>query len=120
MRINKLRLKNFRCFENLEMNLNPNCNILTGINGAGKSTILDALAVALGAYLSGYDGINSSSILAEDAHCRMISAGNRIEPQEQFPVEVYVEATVKEEDEGVGACERVISWQRELNGKRTL
>ena len=57
MRINRLRLSNFRCFENLEMQLHPKCNILTGINGAGKSTILDALAVALGAYLSGFDGI---------------------------------------------------------------
>ena len=116
MRINKLRLRNFRCFENLEMQLHPKCNILTGINGAGKSTILDALAVALGAYLSGFDGIKSSSILAEDAHCRMISAGSRIEPQEQFPVEVYAEAAV-EAHESAGASKSVIAWQRELNGK---
>lgn len=117
MRINKLRLRNFRCFENLEMHLNPKCNILTGINGAGKSTILDALAVALGAYLSGFDNIKSSSILAEDVHCQMISAGSRIESQEQFPVEVYAEATVEEVDGGAGVSGKIIAWQRELNGK---
>ncbi len=44
MRIERLKVKNFRCFEKLEMQLHPKCNILVGINGAGKSTILDALA----------------------------------------------------------------------------
>ena len=39
MRIDRLELKNFRCFENLEMQLHPRCNILVGINGAGKSNL---------------------------------------------------------------------------------
>ena len=88
MRIERLRVKNFRCFENLEIQLHPKCNVLVGINGAGKSTILDALAIALGGYLTGFDGIRSNSILPEDAHYKMFCVGSRIEPQEQFPVEI--------------------------------
>ena len=68
MRIDKLRIKNFRCFEHLELPLNKNLNILVGINGAGKSTVLDALAVALGGYLSGFDDIKGNNIQTEDAH----------------------------------------------------
>lgn len=114
MRIDKLRIKNFRCFEHLEMQLHQRCNVLIGINGAGKSTILDALAVALGGYLSGFDNIKSHSILPEDVHYKMFSVGSRIESQEQFPVEVYAEGIVEINGE---ASEHIISWQRELNGK---
>ena len=46
MRINKLEITNFRCFEHLEINLNQKCNVLVGINGAGKSSLLDALSIA--------------------------------------------------------------------------
>lgn len=109
MRIEKLRVKNFRCFEYLEMELHPKCNVLIGINGAGKSTILDALSIALGGYLSGFDNIKNQSIVQEDAHLKMYAAGSRIDCQEQFPVEIYAEGKIEEE--------KIIAWQRELNGK---
>lgn len=117
MKIDKLRIKNFRCFEDLEMQLHQKCNILIGINGAGKSAILDAVSVALGGYLSGFDDINSQSILQEDAHYKMFSAGSRIEAQEQFPVEIYVEGSVEPAGPNQDEAPRTISWQRELNGK---
>ena len=109
MRIEKLRVKNFRCFEYLEMGLHPKCNVLIGINGAGKSTILDALSIALGGYLSGFDNIKNQSIVQEDAHLKMYAVGSRIDCQEQFPVEIYAEGKIEEE--------KIIAWQRELNGK---
>ncbi|MCM1048488.1 MAG: AAA family ATPase [Clostridiales bacterium] len=117
MRIKRLRVKNFRCFENLEMQLHPKCNILVGINGAGKSTILDALAVALGGYLTGFDGIKSNYILPEDAHYKMFCVGSRVEPQEQFPVEIYAEGIMEQKNEIENSSGTIISWQRELNGK---
>lgn len=111
LRITKLKIDNFRCFKHLEVQLHPRCNIFVGINGAGKSTILDALAIALGGYLSGFDDIKSNYIQAEDAHYEMFQVGNRVEVQEQFPVVVYAEGIIHDNHE------RHLSWQRELNGK---
>ena len=49
MRIESLRLKNFRGFKDLEINFpeNNNVSVFIGINGAGKSSVLDALAILL-------------------------------------------------------------------------
>ena len=43
-----LHIKNFMLIEQLEMELQPGLNVLTGETGAGKSIILGALRVALG------------------------------------------------------------------------
>lgn len=40
--IKKLELKNFKCFENIELNFS-NLNLLTGINSAGKSSIIQSI-----------------------------------------------------------------------------
>lgn len=109
LRLKKLKVKNFRCFENFEMNLNPRCNVLVGINGSRKSTILDALSIALSGYLLGFDNIKGTYIQTEDAHFVTHQVGNRIEVQEQFPVIIYAEGIVDDE--------RDVKWQRELNGK---
>lgn len=47
MRLSKITLRNFRCFEHLELNLHPRLTVLVGENGAGKTAVLDAIASAL-------------------------------------------------------------------------
>lgn len=44
-RITKLRIKNVRSFEDVEVTLSEGITVLTGIAGSGKSTILDSLRV---------------------------------------------------------------------------
>jgi recombinational DNA repair ATPase RecF len=44
MHIKHITVKNFRCFEHLEFDLNPDVNIFVGNNGSGKSAVLDAIA----------------------------------------------------------------------------
>jgi putative ATP-dependent endonuclease of the OLD family len=54
MQIKKIKIKNFKCFEdNFELNLNKDFNILVGKNEAGKTTILEAIHLALTGYLNG-------------------------------------------------------------------
>lgn len=53
MRIDRLTVSNFRRFENNTFALHHRFTLLVGDNGAGKTTILDALRVGVGAYLLG-------------------------------------------------------------------
>lgn len=47
MKLKKVQITNFRCFESLDISLQPDVNVFVGVNGAGKTTILDAVAIAL-------------------------------------------------------------------------
>ena len=47
MQIQNIKLENFRGAKGLELDLHPNVNVFVGVNGAGKSTILDAIAISL-------------------------------------------------------------------------
>ncbi|XP_077272905.1 structural maintenance of chromosomes 6 [Temnothorax americanus] len=48
-KVKKIRLLNFMCHDALEITLNENVNFIVGRNGSGKSAILTALTVGLGA-----------------------------------------------------------------------
>jgi len=47
MKIHKLRLKNFRGFEEKIIPFHPHFNVIIGINGTGKTAILEGLCVAI-------------------------------------------------------------------------
>jgi len=45
MKLNRVQIKNFRSIKDIEINLDPPCRVLVGINESGKSNILNALAL---------------------------------------------------------------------------
>jgi len=45
MRIKRFTIKNFKSFEDVTIEFNPDVNILTGKNNSGKTTMLEALAL---------------------------------------------------------------------------
>lgn len=47
MKLSKIEITNFRCYERFVLELQPDVNVIVGVNGAGKTTILDAIAIAL-------------------------------------------------------------------------
>lgn len=114
MRIDEMEVKNFRGFSRFTLTLEPDCTVLIGNNGAGKSALLDALAVALGAWFIrlGPAELRSRSILDEEIHrVRHEHAGApSLEPQ--TPVRVEVSGAVQG---------RSIRWARALTrpGGRT-
>lgn len=52
--IKEIELHNYRRFENKVFRFNKNMNLLVGRNASGKTTVLEAVNVALGAYLAAY------------------------------------------------------------------
>lgn len=52
MRIKYLKLKNFRGIHDLELHFHSRVNVLVGVNGSGKSSILDALGIMLSRVVS--------------------------------------------------------------------
>jgi energy-coupling factor transporter ATP-binding protein EcfA2 len=51
MNIKRLQIASLRVFEHAEFEFRPGMNLLVGVNGVGKSTVLDALRICLSKYL---------------------------------------------------------------------
>lgn len=51
MRVSELKLANVRAVEAAELQFQPGFNLLVGLNGVGKTTVLDALCVCLSAFV---------------------------------------------------------------------
>ncbi|MDR2439425.1 MAG: AAA family ATPase [Planctomycetaceae bacterium] len=47
MKLKRITIENFRCFESLTIDFEEDANVIVGVNGAGKSSLLDAIAFAL-------------------------------------------------------------------------
>ncbi|MEJ1935533.1 AAA family ATPase [Nostoc sp. NIES-2111] len=54
MQIKSLTLTNFRAFEQATFEFQPGMNLLIGINGVGKSSVLDALRIAISRVLPNF------------------------------------------------------------------
>ncbi|MEZ4303007.1 MAG: AAA family ATPase, partial [Polyangiaceae bacterium] len=96
-RVNKLTLVNFRRFEELSLSFAPGMNVLAGQNGAGKTTVLDALAMGLADRLRPlHPGGNESSFLKwrigdRDVRRAPIEAGEVLMSEPQYPARIEME-----------------------------
>lgn len=50
-RIDELLVENFRCFDRFRIAFDPSLTVLVGVNGTGKTAVLDALAIMLSSVL---------------------------------------------------------------------
>ena len=63
MKLKRLTLTNFRIFEQATFDFQPGMNLLVGINGAGKSSVLDALRIVLSRALPLFTPARSRALL---------------------------------------------------------
>ena len=113
MRIDNLTIKNFNGFAHRTFSFNPLFNLLVGDNAAGKTSVLDALAVSIGSWFLGLRGFEKSPrIDAEEVRVAAHAHLDSYTFEKQFPSRI--------ECTGVVMGQR-ITWDRELQreGGRT-
>lgn len=88
MRIDSLKIRNFRCFEQAEFKFSPQFNLLVGVNGSGKSSLLNAVVSALTPTLGDLSG--SDAWLDEEGNVRLAlsEAKGRVRYDQCYPVEL--------------------------------
>lgn len=109
MKLKQIKIFNYRCFKKAEIEFDDHITLVVGKNGAGKTAILDAVAVSASTFLLGIDGGVSRSILKDDARYEFHDLNGTIDPQHQFPVSI----------ESVGDClgRQNVKWVRSLNSE---
>ena len=112
MKIKRLTLSNFRGFKSLDVDFDENLTVLVGLNGQGKSTVLDAIAIGFGQFLSPLQYGKDEFITNSDVHLAKVDAdskGERKQNVPQLPAYVAIE-TFKSEDPA-----QPQHWQRSLS-----
>lgn len=60
MYIKRVKIENFRCIESFEGEFSPHTNIFCGVNGAGKTTILQALEILFSWFIARFNNVKGS------------------------------------------------------------
>ena len=105
MKINNIHIQNFKGIEDKIYRFNPQFTVLIGDNGSGKSSILDAIAIAIGTILLktntpfGINGQKSRPLLDNEVRKVMMSSENI----EYMSVKLAGEFSYKEQ---------ILEWER--------
>lgn len=99
MYLKKVSIKNFKAIAEMELELQKGVNLLIGDNGAGKTSVLDAVAVGLGGYLSGVTGVSAKNISSDQVRFQLVKMGSASSAIEyQIPTEIGCVLEVGEEE----------------------
>ena len=120
MRIDRLTVTNFKGFEERTFEFprsldappggSGSFHLIIGQNGRGKTSALDALAVAAGSWFLGVRGAESRLIRSSDVRVRVIQFGDTARLEQQLPVAVEARGQV---------MGQAIRWEREFDGGGT-
>src|ERR1700724_493203 len=100
----ELRLENFAVIENVAVEFGAGLNLLTGETGAGKSMLIDALALLLG-------GKASPDVVRFGAERAVVSAVFEVEAEGEKAVSKILE------DNGMDADDAGLILRREISAK---
>jgi predicted ATP-binding protein involved in virulence len=116
MKLKTLTLSNFRGFTSFECEFNPGLNVIVGQNGFGKTSVLEAISVAYGQYLSAFGTGVDRGVHKDDIHLAVTQSahGESIQMEYQFPVTVACEAY-----ESSSFADFPLSWTRSLNSEKS-
>lgn len=95
MILNQIKILNYKGIKDMQIRFAPGINLLIGDNGVGKTSVLDALSVALGGFFTGIKGVHAPGIWQTDIRFethRLAGASTTIEYMN--PTAVDCEANV--------------------------
>ena len=108
--VEKLIIKNYKCFRDFEINFNKGVSIIVGNNEEGKSTILEALQLCLSGMLNGralfsdvYEGLFNKEAVRE--YIESLQTDNKM-PLPTILIEVYLKTNELPRFEGDGNSKR--------------
>ncbi len=113
MRIDRLKLQNYKGFREFDVDLDPRFNLFVGDNASGKTSVLDAITIGLDSWFIGMRGVAGiGSIGPEEVYLKAFPYEDSISFEKQFPARAEFIGSVM--DQGV-------RWERELarEGGRT-
>ena len=108
MKIKKLTLKNFRCFEDESFDFSDRFTVIIGDNGTGKSAILDALAIGAGSLFLGINTISTRHIQLDEVRVVKYQQVDSTTLEQQYPVTIDCEGRLNGQ---------AISWERSIRRK---
>lgn len=77
MKLERMHLLNFRCFDDLTIEFHDKLTVIVAENGAGKTALLDAVALGFGRYLSKLPGVKGQTTKETDLR---VAKGERPAP----------------------------------------
>lgn len=110
LRIDHIKLSNYRCFPLLSMDFHPELTVIVARNGCGKTAVLDALAVALGPFVGAFDEAKGTYFTTSDARLARRPDSTMAEMEEQYPLTMTVTGIVNGLE---------VTWHRELMGAKS-
>lgn len=89
--IRRLVLKNFKRFKSLELDFDPELNILVGGNEAGKSSVLQALDIVLSASRSKVESLGLETLFNAECIADFLDGERKIDDLPELLLEVYLD-----------------------------
>ena len=113
MEIHELSLYNFKKFSKYTLQLHPRFTLLIGDNGTGKTSLLDALAIAAGVWL-----VNPPDSTLSNSKRNILPTEIRLEAIESAGVTQFIEhKPVKVTAVGSFTKDSWSKWSRKINSK---
>lgn len=116
MRIDRLEIRNFKKFSDYALNLDPQFTLLIGDNGMGKTSLLDALAIAAGVWL-----VNAPDTALSNSKRNILTSEIRLEAVEFSGVTQFIEHKPTQITARGRIGTQEVQWTRQIkeNGSRT-
>lgn len=76
MIIKNVTIRNFKGIEDKTIDFKPGFNLIKSANGKGKTSILEAIAVGLGGFVDGLEGVSTRHFSSDEVRTSYVTVGD--------------------------------------------